>query len=241
MAKAIAKCVCAECGAEFERVAFKRNRREADEWIEWAQANLNKCPQCWGKEQRAKEEATPPTLSMSIVPLNIKHPVLLMWSGNTRPTKDTLKELGYRWSEQHDGGLEDFLSIRTPKMAWGKEIAAEDLQAEIDKARAAIPDMVVQNNIREIDMQFYLRYRAEHDAKEAERKAKIAEIPKPEKPACYPSGRWNGKVYGSKRNGYCIYVDGVKVAISPEDAAALERYQIEIEEYRQKVKAIENA
>lgn len=35
-------------------------------------------------------------------------------------------------------------------------------------------------------------------------------------------GFWNGKVYGSEKNGYSIYVDGVKTPITKEEKAELE-------------------
>lgn len=38
-------------------------------------------------------------------------------------------------------------------------------------------------------------------------------------------GFWNGKIYGSERSGYSIYVDGVKTAITSEEKAELENGQ----------------
>ena len=56
MARAIAICMCATCGTEFEKVAFKRNRTEADSWQEWAEANCDECPECYAKRM-AQENA----------------------------------------------------------------------------------------------------------------------------------------------------------------------------------------
>lgn len=51
MARAIAECTCATCGAKFERIQFRPNRKMADEWKEWAEENCTVCPDCWQKEK----------------------------------------------------------------------------------------------------------------------------------------------------------------------------------------------
>lgn len=55
MAVAIANCTCSECGAQFERRTKKYNRREADSWVEWAEAHITICPECWKKEKEAEK------------------------------------------------------------------------------------------------------------------------------------------------------------------------------------------
>ena len=55
MARAIAECTCATCGAKFEKIAFKYNRTEADEWKAWAEENCTTCPDCWTKEKQEKD------------------------------------------------------------------------------------------------------------------------------------------------------------------------------------------
>lgn len=60
MAKAIAKCTCERCGNAFEMIAFKRNRKEADNYEEWASKNCTVCPDCYKAEmaaERAKKDA----------------------------------------------------------------------------------------------------------------------------------------------------------------------------------------
>lgn len=56
MARAIAKCTCSICGAQFEKIAFKNNRKEADSFIAWAEENVTTCPNCY-KAQQQKETA----------------------------------------------------------------------------------------------------------------------------------------------------------------------------------------
>lgn len=57
MARAIAECTCAKCGANFEKVQFRPNRKMADEWKEWAEENCTTCPDCWQKEKQEKDAA----------------------------------------------------------------------------------------------------------------------------------------------------------------------------------------
>lgn len=51
MAKATATCTCIKCSNTFYRYATKANRREADSWVQWAEANINLCPDCYNAER----------------------------------------------------------------------------------------------------------------------------------------------------------------------------------------------
>ncbi len=54
MAKATATCKCSKCGAEFEVIAYKRNRSEADSFAKWAELNITVCDDC---EKKMRDEA----------------------------------------------------------------------------------------------------------------------------------------------------------------------------------------
>lgn len=54
MAKAVATCKCKICGTTFEKVAVKRNTREADSWKSWAERTFDICPACEDKQQEEK-------------------------------------------------------------------------------------------------------------------------------------------------------------------------------------------
>lgn len=56
MARAIAECTCKYCGKQFEKVAFKRNRAEADSFVVWAEHNIDQCPECYKAAQEAEAE-----------------------------------------------------------------------------------------------------------------------------------------------------------------------------------------
>ena len=56
MAKAYATCTCKHCGKEFEVSAFKRNRKEAASWSDWAARTYDCCNEC-ADRIRAEENA----------------------------------------------------------------------------------------------------------------------------------------------------------------------------------------
>lgn len=47
MAKASAKCTCATCGKEFTFEKICYNRRDADEFEDWAASNITECTECY--------------------------------------------------------------------------------------------------------------------------------------------------------------------------------------------------
>ncbi len=55
MARADARCTCKECGEQFIKVKYCHNRKEADEFEEWAKDNITLCPECWAKKNRASQ------------------------------------------------------------------------------------------------------------------------------------------------------------------------------------------
>ena len=57
MAKATATCTCATCGDVFTVSATKYNRREANQWEEWASTYYDECTECWKKRKDAERQA----------------------------------------------------------------------------------------------------------------------------------------------------------------------------------------
>jgi len=57
MARAIARCTCEKCGAEFEKIKHNlRNRKEANNWEEWAEWHYTTCDDC-RRQEKAEEQA----------------------------------------------------------------------------------------------------------------------------------------------------------------------------------------
>lgn len=77
----------------------------------------------------------------------------------------------------------------------------------------------------------------ENAVKQLEKEAKIKELKEPEKPDCYPKGRWNERFYKSEKGYRRIYVDGKELLISEEDGQAIDDYLAALSEYG---KAVEN-
>lgn len=56
MAQATAHCVCEKCGKAFIKVKTCSNRREANEFEEWAEQNITLCPECYQKQLKEEKE-----------------------------------------------------------------------------------------------------------------------------------------------------------------------------------------
>lgn len=105
MAKAIAECKCSECGSTFMKTTVKRNRKEAESWVVWAEKYFTQCPECW---KRAQREA--PVIEVTLD----EKGVLLAWRGNTARIENEIREASYamengRWQKrvaQEDCGNE---------------------------------------------------------------------------------------------------------------------------------------
>jgi len=242
MAKATANCTCAECGATFTKTTTKSNRREADAWESWAESNFTQCPQCWGKEQRKKEQETPLTFNVAIDPYNTKAPIILIFSGNTVPYKDNIKSLNYFWDDKPATGMMGFFDISKPQKCWSKRITLDNLEAELQKVEDLGAKII--NNIKEIDLIAYAKYKQSADKKQAEQTEKekiqadkIAQIEKPVCPDILKGAKWNNTVYGKKGN-YSYYNNGNKVSLTNEEAEQVKKYVAAKIEYNNKVKEI---
>lgn len=75
-------------------------------------------------------------------------------------------------------------------------------------------------------------------AAKAERDARIAAIPAPTRPVCLPEGNWNGKLYGSDRKGYTVYIDGKRIKLDKWETAEVKSYIEALAAYKAQVGAI---
>lgn len=55
MVKAVANCKCKYCGKEFQKVAIRGNRRDADNFVAWAEEHCDQCPECYAEAQKAND------------------------------------------------------------------------------------------------------------------------------------------------------------------------------------------
>jgi hypothetical protein len=237
MAKATANCKCVECGVSFEKTTVKSNRKEANSWEQWAESYYDKCPQCWGKEQRKKEQETPLTLNVSINPYSINTPIILTFTGNTMEVKDSIKALGYYWADTPTTGFLGILGTNKSVKCWNKVISLERLEEELKKAEGIGANII--NKVTEADIVAYKQVKARQDAKNQEKQEKLAQIKKPERPNALEGViKWYGKIYG-KSGSYCFYNNGEKANITDEQKEKIEQYLKEKEEYKKAVTEIE--
>lgn len=210
--------------------------KDRERKLEWLAGQL--CPACWGEKKRAEEAAKPVTATLYCNGLDESPDGdLIGWvvlTGGTMPVKDKIKAIGYHWGEVR-GGVMDMLSADKPRQAWQRAVKMADILNQTSvwrKEVEALKDIGAQfaMGINDIDIMM-IRERIAEKARIAEA---VAAIKKPEKPACHPTGRWNGKIYGGGR----IYVDGEEVRLTTEEAESLKKYLTDIDAYR---KAVEEA
>lgn len=84
MAKAIALCACKKCGKEFEKVAFKYNRRDANNWEEWAVKNFTLCPECEQIEHQLDSVEAAKEARDNGLPQLIGTPKQIIWAEQIR-------------------------------------------------------------------------------------------------------------------------------------------------------------
>jgi len=201
------------------------------------------CSECYKAEQKAKQEATPLTLTVEALPFEQK--ILLSFDGNTMPHKDDIKAAGFYWGEAQNGGLFGGLSMSSPKKCWHKYVALEAVDDIVKSLKALNP--VVKNKVTQADIMAFADVKAKKEAqqvavqeKKEQIKSKIADIEKPVVPAKIDGKKFNGKIYG-KQGNYTIYPDSVKTSITDAEAKEIEDYLKAVDNYNRKVAEIKNA
>lgn len=244
MAKAIAKCRCKICGNDFEMTAVRCNRADADSWEKWAALHFFECPECYKERMRAAEAQKPFEIEMRVSVINPA--IVMVAGGNTLPHKEELKAAGYRWDYEPTTGLLGELSTKVPKHAWSKTIqlnhvpdwkpAYTSLIAEARRLGAKL-----KNGITDQDLVGLRDILDKRESKTKEMSKKVSELLKPDRPEWIPEGHWNGKIYGSNKRGYSIYVNQKKTDLTDDQYDELNRYLLEEEEYSEKLRKIKEA
>lgn len=221
------------CGHEgtVELFGKEKDRQRKIEWYE----STGLCPECYKKEMREKEAKMPLILKIDLEPFDTKTPYVLHFTGNTMPVKDKIKELGYRWGDFTVGA---FGILQNPEKAWHKYIPFDEIDVEIEKIKAAFPKVEIKVNFKNVDVAALKSKIDAENKNKAEYEKAVSEIEKPVKPDCYPVGKWKGRVYGSEKYGFRIYVDGEETKISSEDKAKLEKYDSEYTSYKAQIKEL---
>lgn len=230
------------CGHTQEHQLYGKmsDRGKKEEWLA-----TQLCAACWAEAKREEEAAQPVTATMHLTmdTTTEGHPIVeISLSGGTLAHKDAIKGLGYRWSEVRGGAL-DLISMHAPAKRWVLMVATpvgdgrpdmSACKAAYETLKSSVPGVVGKWEIDPITAKMVMDRHAER----ARKVAAQANIPKPVKPACYPTHRedwtdraWNGTIYSRNR----IYYRGVEETLSDEDVAAIKAYQAAREEYRKRV------
>ena len=239
MAQARANCTCKECGAEFIRKKTCRNRAEAESWEKWAEDNFDLCGECYKKACDEHDLEQPLTLHIRIELFRPTEPVLLAFSGCSKKYKDKIKELGYYWREDVSGVFGG-LNMH-PDFCWQKNIKLDELDAEVKRASEICDgdEFIVKNDITDVDLAAYRMIMKKREEEAAQLKEALAAVEKPTRPACMPQeGMWNGKIYGSEKSGFSVYVNSIKINITTEEKEQIEKYSEAMDTYHAKVKEI---
>ena len=250
MAKARVEVFCSECGTSIIKTADRDNRRDADQWESWAKSENWLCPKCWGEQKRAEEAARGLVLDIDIVAdymhMQIDHEriIRLSFAGDTLSHKEEIKAMDYGWEDKEDISYLGALSMYAPKKAWQKYILIDEMDAEIEAAKAI--GAKIGKVPAEMDMKMAAAAIKHYEDWQTEKQATYdKEISKLEKPV--PPEVWVQKINGHKTNrkiyGYktkSVYVDGEKIELTDDEAKALEKYWVVNDEYKAAVAAIKN-
>lgn len=224
------------CGHGTHEVQLVGKETERERKIEWMETSMS-CPECFKAEQERKNKAMGIVVSFgtTINPESTKIAVSVV--GDTTPIKETLKELGYKYGELLGGrGIMGLFDTTKAPWGWQKFIEFVDLQAAAAEVDTLIKPKKIINNVSALDIEVLkmaLAGKAEREAVEEIKKEKINSIEKPIRPACYPTGRWNGTIYSGNR----VYVDNKEVKMSAEDAEEIKKHQVATKKYQEAVKA----
>lgn len=198
------------------------------------------CCECYKKKMRETAKAEGLVFNASILPRVSSSDgsyLLNVWfSGDTKPLKDDIKAMGYKWGEL-ETTTESMLSVNS-SLFWNKVVKADSVKVEVEAAKelGVTTFRVSQKFWNTIDCQIAAKAKKEWE----EKHEKMNELQKPEPPTIIKGCKWNGTIYG-KAGNYSIYPNGNKTSITDDEADELKAYLRKKEEYLQKVKEIENS
>lgn len=213
---------------------------EREKKIEYFEKN-GLCRECYKKKTEEAAKAEGLVFNASILPRVASSDgsyLLNVWySGDTKPFKDDIKAMGYKWGEL-ETTTDSVMSADRPSLFWNKVVKADGVKAEVEAAKKlGVTTFRVDKKFwNTIDCQIAIRAQQEWK----EKHEKMDELQKPEPPTKIKDCKWNGIIYG-KAGNYSIYPNGEKTSITDEEADELKRYLEEKETYLKKVKEIENS
>ncbi|MGN0514402.1 MAG: hypothetical protein ACI4GD_08985 [Lachnospiraceae bacterium] len=223
------------CGHE-ETISLFGKDTERKRKIEYYE-NFGLCTECYKKKQDEQRKSECLLFKASVLPYidNKDGSILLfVWfDGDTKPHKEEIKSLGYRWDERESA---DDWYLANPSMCWGKTIKLDSLPGEIEKAVSIGANNLVTDSGLFAMVHYHLALEMQKEWKE--KRERIESISKPDIPEILKGHRWNQKIYG-RPGFYSVYLDGNQVTLTDAEADEIRIYQESYKAYQKQIKAIQ--
>lgn len=196
------------------------------------------CKDCYKSMMQEIEAHSPLGLTAQLNPLET-YPFRAYFTGDTESVEDKVEALGFFWT---DIGDNDILST-SEFMGWSCECkSSEELGKVFKEVKKVFPEIEIKFDFKEVDMALFKRLKEQEAQNEVEGKKqaaelqkKIDELEKPQRPNCYPGGRWNGRFYKAKKGYRRIYVNDKEMLITEEDGQAIDDYLTALSRYEDTV------
>lgn len=249
------------CGHGRGTVRLYGKESERQRKLAWY-ADTFVCPDCFKKQKAEEDAASPKTASLHLAVYGKVYQSIQV-HGQLSANKEALKQLGYSWGDEIDGGL--LALFKSPKLAlqkWAEVRSIEDIQAtakrwsdeltELGYTIISVPSIFDQQAAKlhfenaakkekeeQRQSEEVERQKAAAEKAEAEKKARIDRLdPKPNPPEWYEKLReskqyWNGRFYGDNRRGWRIYLDGHPTKVTRENKELYEKWCSELKEWQE--------
>lgn len=201
---------------------------ERRNYIAWAESNMV-CPDCYKAKKLEEDKIAEKVATLCLVPA-LEPIISIEISGQIEENKESLYNLGYRWSDSTKDGLFGYFSMNKPKRTLALLIKVESKEQMTYDVAKHYKDLntlgyVLKNNINPIDVQYLLRQITEKQEKDEiiknDPKPEVSPLRKRIEKLEETSGKkWNGKIYG-KKGSYNFYVSNVMY--NATDAEVVER------------------
>lgn len=194
------------------------------------------CKDCYKAMMQEIEAHTPLGLTAQLNPLKT-YPFRAYFTGDTESVEDKVEALGFFWT---DIGDSDILST-SEFMGWSCECkSSEELGKVFKEVKKVFPEIEIKFDFKEVDMALYKRLQEAQNEIEGKKQAaelqkKIDELEQPQRPDCYPGGRWNGRFYTAKKGYRRIYINNKELLITEEDGQAIDDYLTALSRYEDTV------
>ena len=202
------------CG-HTETVSLFGKDTERKRKIEWYEEN-GYCSECY----KAMMQAEP---IEALIEFSCKENMyVVILSGNTYNTyahKDSIKANGFKWDGDH------WIKYAESEFDCKNIVKSLDFAVEVKTSKMIEKHKQIAQEIAK---------------QESERESEIEKIKatKPEKPRCVADGSWNGKIYGSEKYGYNVYIDSKKRNLSPEEYDEIKQYKKDMAKYKERLASV---